>query len=180
MRRDIFALILCALFLAYGGCAQTKNGTNSSAGSTTNPSSEGTAKPPPTDVVRAEPMKLEIKAGSSAEASLKLTITNGYHINANPASFPYLKATKLEVQPGEGITAGAAIYPASVTRTFKFSKEPLAVYEGEVTIKLPLTAAASATTGPRPIQGKVLVQACDEEACYPPRTIEISIPLTIK
>lgn len=130
--------------------------------------------------MRASPASVEIKAGASAEASIKLTIASGYHINANPPSFPYLKATELTVEPSESITPGKPVYPSSVTRTFAFSKDPLAVYEGETEIKLPLSAAGNAQKGAQTLKGKLRIQACDEEACYPPRTIETSIPVTIK
>lgn len=121
-----------------------------------------------------------MKAGGEAVASIKLTIASGYHINANPPSFPYLKATELEIEPSAGITPGKPVYPSSVTRKFAFSKDPLAVYEGETEIKLPLSAASDAPKGAQTLKGKLRIQACDEEACYPPRTVETSIQVTIK
>lgn len=186
MRRNNLALIVCSLLLAvFTSCSQSgKTANQASTTSTNSPSSENTTststKTPPADVVRAEASNAEIKAGGSAEASVKLTIASGYHINANPPSFSYLKATELTVEPGEGVTPGAPVYPASVSRKFNFSKDPLNVYEGEALIKLPLSAAGNAQKGARTLKGKLRIQACDEEACYPPRTIETSIPVTIK
>jgi hypothetical protein len=186
MRRNNFALIFCSLLLlVFTACSQSENATkqtaNTSPNSSTSESPVSTStKAPPADVVRAETSKVDIKAGSSAEASVKLTIANGYHINANPPSFSYLKATELAIEPNEGLTPGKPVYPASVTRKFAFSKDPLAVYEGEATIKLPLNAASNAKPGEQTLKGKLRIQACDEEACYPPRTIETSIPVTIK
>ena len=40
--------------------------------------------------------------GQSAEVLVPIKIANGYHINANPPSFPYLKATELEVPTAHG------------------------------------------------------------------------------
>src|SRR5947209_13223567 len=143
MRRNNFVLILSSLLLlAFAACSQSENAskqtTNTSASpSSTESKSETSGKAPPADVVRAEAANVEIKAGKSGEASVKLTVANGYHINANPPSFHYLKATELTVDPGEGVTAGNPVYPAGVSRQFAFSKEgPLSVYEGEATIKL--------------------------------------------
>lgn len=186
MRRNNFALIFCSLLLlAFTSCSQsentTKQTTNASPNSSaTQSSAPASTKAPPADVVRAETSNVDIKAGGSAEASMKLTIASGYHINANPPSFSYLKATELQIEPNEGITPGKPVYPASVTRKFAFSKDPLAVYEGEATIKLPINAASNAKPGEQTLKGKLRIQACDEEACYPPRTIETSIPVTIK
>ena len=180
-------IIVCLFALFLSACSQSetsKPGTTSSANtaeaSNSSPPIETSTKAPPADVVRVETPSVEIKAGSSGEASIKLTIASGYHINANPPSFPYLKATELNVEPTAGITAGKPVYPSSVTRKFAFSKDPLAVYEGETAIKLPLSAAGNAQKGAQMLKGKLRVQACDEEACYPPRTIETSIPVTVK
>ena len=184
MRRNKLALILYfLLLLVFAACSQNENATKQTANNSMNQtSSEGSTstKSPPADVVRAEASKVEIKAGGSAEASVKLTIANGYHINANPASASYLKATELTVEPSEGITPDKPVYPASVSRKFAFATDPLAVYEGEATIKLPLNAAGNAQQGARALKGKLRIQACNEESCFLPRTIELSIPVTIK
>jgi len=186
MRRNNSALIFCSLLLlVFAGCSQNDNATKQTANTSTNQtSSEGSTststKTPPADVVRAEASKVEIKAGGSAEASVKLTIANGYHINANPPSFSYLKATELTVEPAEGITPDKPVYPASVSRKFAFAPDPLAVYEGEATIKLPLKAASNAQQGAHTLKGNLRIQACNEELCFQPRTIETSIPVTIK
>ncbi|MDT4897270.1 MAG: hypothetical protein QOH25_2347 [Acidobacteriota bacterium] len=175
---------LCALFLS--ACSKTETDkpgmatSNTPAASSNGTTGETTAKAPPADVVRVETPNVEIKAGSSGEASVKLTIASGYHINANPPSFSYLKATELNVEPAGGITPGKPAYPSSVTRKFAFSKDPLAVYEGATAIKLPLSAAGDAKMGAQTLHGKLRIQACDEEACYPPLTIETSIPVTVK
>lgn len=186
MRRKIFASVFCSLLLlVFTACSQSVETAKQTAGASTNtPASEGapstSTKTPPADVVRADAGNVEVKAGGKGEANLKLTIAGGYHINANPPSFPYLKATELTVEPSEGVTPAQPIYPTSVTRKFAFSKDPLAVYEGEALIKLPLTIASNAQKGAHTLKGKLRIQACDEEACYPPRTIETSIPVTIK
>jgi hypothetical protein len=186
MRRKICDLVFCSLLLLiFTACSQSENATRQTANSPPNASSSESpastsTKAPPADVVRADVANVEIKAGGSAEAPVKLMIANGYHINANPPSFSYLKATEITVEPNEGITPGTPAYPASVTRKFAFSKDPLSVYEGEATIKLPLSAASSAKPGAHTLKGKLRIQACDEEACYPPRTIETSIPVTVK
>jgi hypothetical protein len=174
---------LAAIFLS--ACSQTEKpatspATNAPGTSNNSATSETTTKSPPADVVRVETPGVEIKAGSSGEASVKLTIASGYHINANPPSFSYLKATELTVEPSGGITAGQPVYPSSVIRKFAFSKDPLAVYEGETVIKMPLSAAANAQKGAQTLKGKLRIQACDDEACYLPRTIETSIPVTVK
>lgn len=115
----------------------------------------------------------------SADAAVTLSIASGYHVNANPATFPYLIATQLQAAGGDGLSTGKPIYPAAVKKKFEFAPEPLAVYEGEAAIKLPLRAENNATKGDRSLPVKVRVQACDSEKCYPPATIEGSIPINV-
>jgi len=116
---------------------------------------------------------------ASPPANVELVISPGFHVNANPATFPYLIAT--EVQPGkvDGITVGDKLaYPPPKMETFSFAEQPLAVYEGSITIPILLTAVAGAT-GRRTIPFKIRVQACDAEKCYPPATLDAALPVDI-
>jgi hypothetical protein len=111
---------------------------------------------------------------------IALSISPGFHINANPATFPYLIATEVTANKLEGINIGAPVYPAAVKRKFQFAEQPLAVYEGEASIKLNLRAEANAATGRKSLPINVRVQACDEEQCFPPATINTTIPVTLQ
>ena len=76
---------------------------------------------------------------ASPPGNIELVVSPGFHINANPATFPYLIAT--EVQPGkaDGITVSDKLtYPPPKMETFAFAEKPLAVYEGSVTIQFHL------------------------------------------
>jgi len=192
MRRNIllpnFLLpVLCSfLLLAFAACTQNETATNQSANTSTNQSSSDSTsqtagKTPPADVVRAEAANVEIKAGGSADASVKLTIASGYHVNANPASASYLIPTELTAETSEGITPTKPVYPASTKRKFTFAPDqPLDVYEGEATIKLPLNVAGNAKKGAHTIKGKLRIQPCNEQSCFPPKNIELSIPVTVQ
>jgi len=126
MRRNILLPAFCSLLLlALAACSQNENATKQTASTSTNQTASENAvststKTPPENVVRAEASNVEVKAGGSAAASVKLTIANGYHINANPPSFSYLKATELTAEPSGGITPGKPVYPSAVSRKFAF------------------------------------------------------------
>lgn len=132
------------------------------------------------DVVKASAPDLEIAAGGSSEAVVHIAISAGYHINANPPTFPYLIATAVESAPSKGITSGKPIYPTPVTRKFSFAEKPLAVYEGDAAIKLPLQATADAAKGARMIRLMLHIQACDDSTCYAPATVDSDLHLTVK
>ena len=122
----------------------------------------------------------EISAGGSAEAVVRVTVQNGYHINANPPTYPYLKATELELAGTDGLSVGFIRYPDPLTKKFAFAEKPLAVYEGEIQLKVFLNAAKTAKQGKQSVSGKLRIQACDDQVCYPPSAKEIVIPVLIK
>ena len=133
-----------------------------------------------TRFVTATVTPAEMSAGGSAEATVTIAIQHGYHINANPPTFSYLKATEVSVENGDAVLVGFIIYPNALTKKFSFAEQPLAVYEGEVAIKLMLKAAKGAAKKTYSLPAKLKVQACDDQVCYPPGTIDIPIPATIK
>ena len=114
------------------------------------------------------------------DSVVRIIIQNGYHLNANPPTYPYLKATELEITPGEGVTVGKVTYPPAKTGTFAFSEKPLAVYEGATELKAALRADKTASKGSRSMTAVLSIQACDDQVCYPPGTIDLQIPVTIK
>lgn len=169
--KGVFVCAFCVLLTA---CAKPQ---------ATNPPPALSPEPPriaSTDVVKAIPEELTLARGDSSYAVVRLQIQDGYHINANPPSFPYLKATELELSPGDGISVAFITYPDPLTKKFSFSQEPLAVYEGETLVKVMLQADAAAKTGSRNLSAKLRVQACDDEVCYAPGTLDLSIPVIIK
>jgi thiol:disulfide interchange protein DsbD len=188
IRKTNPVLIYCLLAaLAFMACGKAENTTSKDATANSN----AAASPAPTQsaeseivssasVVRVEASATEAAAGGSGEASVKLSIKDGYHVNANPPSMSYLIPTELSIAPIEGITASKPVYPSSITKKFAFSETPLAVYETEAVVKLPLKIAATASKGARSLNAKLRVQACDDKACYKPDTLQTSIPLTIK
>jgi hypothetical protein len=132
------------------------------------------------DVVQATPQPFAVSAGGSGEATVHLTIRSGYHVNANPPTYSYLKATELEIAPGDGISVGRVKYPAAFNKKFLFAEKPLAVYEGETDLKAAISADKSAKPGERSLSAKLRIQACDDQVCYPPGTLNLSIPVSIK
>jgi hypothetical protein len=186
MHRAIHLILGASILLAScASCADRGGKAPATAANTNaaNASSQDTTagvKTPPADIVLVDATGVEIAAGGAAEASVRLTIADGYHISANPATLSYQIATQLNVEPGDRITAGKPVYPPSITRKFAFEPQPFAVYEREAIIKLPLRVEAGASPGSRSLPVKLRVQPCDDQACYPPRTINSSISVKVK
>lgn len=180
MRGIAPTLLCCCLLLASASCSPTEQANNNSA--TAAPSSSAapaTTKTPPANIVTASAAEVEMMTAGSADASVQVNIMSGYHINGNPAS-KYQIATTVDVEAADGITVGQPQYPPYLMKKFSFSPDQIAVYEGQATIKVPLKADASVKKGLHTLRAKVRVQPCDDQACYPPRNIETSLPVVVK
>jgi len=174
--RSVETLLLLSVLCLLGACARQTPGPETQ--SAASPGSE--KRVTSVGVVNATPQPAEVNAGGMTEVKVKLKIQTGYHVNANPPTFPYLKATELDLPAGDGISTAFVYYPTPVTKKFAFADKPLAVYEGETEIKATIKADKAASKGERSIAAQLRVQACDDQVCYPPGQIELRIPVTVK
>ncbi|HET6980448.1 MAG TPA: protein-disulfide reductase DsbD domain-containing protein [Pyrinomonadaceae bacterium] len=172
MKKHIGLLLLsCSLI----GCGKAPvNNTSTTNGSDEPPSINSV------DVVKAIPNEATIAPGTSAETLLLIKITNGYHVNANPPSLPYLKPTVLEVSAAGGVAVESVTYPDPLMRKFSFSETPLKVYEGDTNLKVKLKADQKAAPGKHNLSAKLRVQACDDKVCYAPGVVDVLLPVNIK
>ncbi|HKF54126.1 MAG TPA: hypothetical protein VKJ45_01730, partial [Blastocatellia bacterium] len=51
--------------------------------------------------------------------------------------------------------------------------------EGRAVLKFTATASPSLAVGSHSIHGKLTVQACNDQACLQPKTIDVEIPLEV-
>ena len=135
------------------------------------------AKRPP--VLSVDPVEVSVSPGETAESQITVTVKNGYHVQANPASESYLIATKLEVKPAEGIETSSPIYPKGQPYKLEGTDKPLSTYEKNFVIKVPLKANKDAAAGTRTLQGTLHYQACDAHTCLFPDTIPVAIIVTV-
>ena len=132
------------------------------------------------DVVKATPQETTLAPGESGDVLVRLQIQNGYHVNANPPSQSYLKATEIELKPQENISVEFITYPDPLIRTFSFSETPLKVYEGQTDMKIRLLADKTAKPGKHNLSAKLRVQACDDKVCYAPGALDVIVPVNVK
>ena len=96
---------------------------------------------------------------------VRLAIDPGFHINANPASADYLVPTRITAEDGE---IGAIDYPPGQPFRAAFASESIDVYEGELILRAPLV-------GEVPARLQVEIQACNDEVCLAPDTVEVAV-----
>ncbi len=114
------------------------------------------------------PEQVTLAVGKPSQVTLHFRIAQGLHINAHHPREDYLIPTVLTVPDGSGVKLEAANYPEGVDYVLPADpKTKLSVYTGEFTIEARLVAVA----GDHLVQARLRYQACDENACMPPKTI---------
>ncbi|NOT34288.1 MAG: thioredoxin fold domain-containing protein [Candidatus Eisenbacteria bacterium] len=135
--------------------------------------------PPAETLVQSSAAPLSVAAGARATVELRLTITPSWHVNANPPASPELIQTEVRLTGAGGITPGKITYPAGHTQKLSFSDEPLLVYDGTVTVRIPVTVAAAASVGEHTLKGVVSFQACNDHVCLPPTDVPFEARITV-
>jgi len=137
----------------------------------------GSAMPAAETLVKVAAVPVSIAAGGKATASVKLTILEGWHVNANPPALEYNIPTKVTLTGANGLTPGAVHYPAGKKEKFGFEDAPLLVYDGTVEVTVPIAAAAGARSAT--LAGTVEYQSCNNEVCLAPTSVPFSVNVTV-
>ena len=120
-----------------------------------------------------------VARGGSFQIAVVLKIRDGFHINAREKSADYLIATDLRTEAPAGFKVGEVTYPKGELHTFSFSKTPLNVYEDKVIVRMAVTALPNAPLGAQHIPLKLRYQACSNEVCLPPVTVDVDAIVTV-
>ena len=114
MLRSRFILINVVIVLALTACSRS-NQNSPGASSTESASPAAVPKITSESVVKVAVQGAEIPAGGFADAIVRVTVQSGYHINSNPPTFPYLKATELEMADTDEISLNSVFYPKAAS-----------------------------------------------------------------
>ena len=127
-----------------------------------------------------EPTKLVVKRTESPSQVLKVALKPGYHTNSNKPNEEYLIPLKLTWESGGALEAVEVVYPQAKLEKYDFSEKPLSVLGGEFEILTKFRRAANPALGPGFLSGKLRYQACNDKTCFPPKTVEIKLPLLMQ
>ena len=123
------------------------------------------------------PDQTELAAHKTQTVELRFRIQNGYHINSHTPHEKNLIPTQLMIVDGDGVNVSAVDFPPGTDISFPFApNEKLSVYTGAVTLRAHVTVAP----GGHLLQGALRYQACDANACMPPRKIPVAVSLLAK
>ena len=120
-----------------------------------------------------------VHPGDTARVALQVRLGRGWHVNAHTPKDPYLIPTVLTFTPPEGVNVREIDYPEPVSITLEGVKEPLLAYSEEFVIGVEVALADGVSLGTLNLEGQLRYQACDKKACYPPKTMPVSVPLKV-
>lgn len=123
------------------------------------------------------PEQVTVAAGKPAALKLHFRIRENLHINSHTPREEYLIPTVFSIPESSGVHLASAAYPAGADFTLPADpSEKLSVYTGEFTIDARIVAAP----GDHLVEAKLHYQACDQNACMPPKTIVVPIDVVGK
>ncbi len=118
------------------------------------------------------PEQVTVAAGKVSEVTLHFRIAEGLHINSHTPRENELIPTTFTIPEGSGVRLEGASYPEGTDFVLPLDPDTkLSVYTGEFTIQ----ARIVSTAGNHLLEAKLRYQACDKNACMPPKTITVPI-----
>jgi DsbC/DsbD-like thiol-disulfide interchange protein len=121
----------------------------------------------------------KVKRGGTVRGTVTMDIPSGYHVNSSRPLEKFLVATQLTIEAANGVRVGPVAYPRALLRNFQFSKTKVSVYEGRAVMNFNVNVPARATTGSVELKGRLRYQSCNDSVCFPPKTQEVSLWLTV-
>jgi DsbC/DsbD-like thiol-disulfide interchange protein len=118
--------------------------------------------------------------GRTAQGTISMDIPSGYHVNSNRPLERFLIATQLQIEAPKGIRLGPIFYPRPLLRSLRFSKSKVSVFEGRTTIRFSVTVPRNFTGNSAELKARLRFQSCNDEACFPPQTREVSIWVNVE
>jgi hypothetical protein len=125
-----------------------------------------------TAVVYLYPEQVTVPAAKPTTIDLHFRIAPGLHINSHTPSEPELIPATFSIPEGSGVRLDGVVYPPGMDFTLPLDPTTkLSVYTGEFILQ----ARIVATSGDHLVEAKLRYQACDNNACMPPKTITAAI-----
>jgi DsbC/DsbD-like thiol-disulfide interchange protein len=118
------------------------------------------------------PEQVTVPAEKPSPVALHFRIEQGFHINSHTPKEDYLIPTTISIPATSGVTLDAVVYPDGSDITLPLDPgTKLSVYTGEFTID----ARIVAERGNHLVRASLRYQACNKDACMPPKTVEVPI-----
>ncbi|GGA93804.1 TlpA family protein disulfide reductase [Puia dinghuensis] len=120
-----------------------------------------------------------VQPGRKTMANIRVTVKEGYHVQANIVNDASLIPVTLRTTPNSLFTIGATIFPPYTLFRLEGAANDQNVFESSFIIRLPIKPSADTKTGLHHIKAQLRYQACDARTCLFPRTIDFELPIVI-
>jgi hypothetical protein len=131
-------------------------------------------------VTMASPPLITALQAKPSTVPLTFKVASGYHINSNHPKSDYLIPTALKIEATTDIVVGKIVYPEGQDMSFAFAPdEKLNVYTGDFKVDVVVHPLRSVQPGKYVVRGSLKYQACDNTACYPPKTVPVSFDVKV-
>ena len=118
-----------------------------------------------------------VQPGSQFQIAVVVEIAKGWHVNANPAKEGFI-ATQITLPDAPHLTFGEVVYPAGdVLKLASIGEAP--VYHDTITIGIQADLSQTAPVGLSTLGFQLQYQACNDEQCLLPETLDFSIPIEV-
>ncbi len=120
----------------------------------------------------------KIQPGTDFKIAVVASIIEGWHVNANPTREPLIP-TEITLPDNQNISFGDVVYPVGDTLNLESIGGLASVYHDTITFGIPATVNKNATIETSTLNLKLTYQACNDEQCLFPVTLDVKIPLEI-
>jgi hypothetical protein len=108
---------------------------------------------------------------------LAVSIQPGFHVNSNKPKDEFLIPLRLTWSPGS-VTAESVAYPQG--QDIKVGPDTLSVFTGKFTLQTKFRAGSESSALPTSVIGKLHYQACNNQMCFRPATVEVRLPVVVQ
>lgn len=124
-----------------------------------------------------DPEAIDLKRGATVVQTTSVVVEPGSHVNTNQPRSEFLVPLRLVWESGP-LSVSSIEYPPG--EELQVGPDKLLVLTGAFIIRTEFKAAQSALPGNTLLKGKLRYQACNEQMCFRPATVDISLPVTIQ
>jgi hypothetical protein len=128
------------------------------------------------DHVRLADDGIVVDAGKPQVVELRFHVDPGFHINSHTPKDELLIPTVLRLDTADVKVVSEEYPKGTAFRLTVGDGETLDVYQGEFRVMLRVIVPRGAST----LTGALRYQACDNAACFPPRTLPVKVAVTGK
>lgn len=138
--------------------------------------------------VRAVPARSVVRPGDQLPLAVVFEHARGFHSWPHepvlPPAYEDVVPIPTDIEIGavpEGIEAGAIQWPEPIAVTVRYTGFPVELlsYVDKAVAYVPLEVDPALEPGRREMELRATVQACDEEVCYFPKTVHLTVPLRV-